>query len=276
MSDAPEQSTKKIPASRDPGQHEPGTLPWLMAIMRRLLGPDGCPWDREQTLDSIKRFLLEEAYEVVDAIDEGDRAHQCEEMGDVLYILAFQAELAGLEMEQVIRGAGEKLIRRHPHVFGEVKVDGTGQVLANWEKIKKEEKAERGDRKKRLLEGLPLAMPALQRAHRLTERAAKVGFDWPEAAGARAKVDEELGEADEAVASGEPGAMSHELGDLLFAVVNWARKLDLEPEELLRQANSRFCQRFAHVEDAVEASGRELGDVGLQELDGLWDESKRG
>ena len=240
--------------------------------MRRLLGPGGCPWDREQTLDSVKRFLLEEAYEVVDAIDEGDQAHQCEEMGDVLYILAFQAELAGLEMEQVIRGAGEKLIRRHPHVFGDVEVDGTGQVLANWEKIKK---AERGDRKKRLLGGLPRAMPALQRAHRLTERAAKVGFDWPEASGARAKVGEELGEADEAVSSGEPGAMAHELGDLLFSVVNWARKLDLEPEELLRQANARFCTRFAHVEDAVEASGRELGDVGLEELDTLWDESKK-
>ena len=261
-----------IPASRDPGQHTPGTMPWLVAIMRRLLGPGGCPWDREQTLDSIKHFLLEEAYEVVDAIDEGDPQHHCEELGDVLYLLVFQAELAGLELEQVLLGAGQKLIRRHPHVFGEVEVDGSGQVLANWEKIKK---AERGGKRRRLLDGLPQAMPALQRAHRLTSRAAKVGFDWPEPAGARAKVDEELAEADEAVASGEPEAVAHEVGDLLFSVVNWARKLGLEPEELLRQANARFCHRFAHVEDSVEGAGKELGDVGLEELDRLWDESKK-
>ena len=240
--------------------------------MRRLLGPGGCPWDKEQTLDSIKRFLLEEAYEVVDAIDEGDQQHHCEELGDVLYLLVFQAELAEFELEQVIRGAGEKLIRRHPHVFGEVEVDGTGQVLANWEKIKK---AERGH-KRRLLDGLPRAMPALQRGHRLTERAAKVGFDWPDVAGARAKVDEELEEADQAVASGDAREVAHELGDLLFSVVNWARKLELDPEELMRQANTRFCQRFAHVEGSVEASGRELNEADLEELDRLWDESKKG
>ena len=269
MTDSPTEDT--LSASADPSRHPPGSIEWLVAILRRLLGPGGCPWDREQTLDSIKHYLLEEAYEVCEAIEEGDSEHHCEELGDVLYLLIFQAELGGLELEQVIRGAGEKLIRRHPHVFGDAQVDGTDQVLANWEMIKK---AERGGKQRGLLSGVPMAMPALQRAHRLTERAAKVGFDWPDAAGARSKVIEELGELDHAAGQDDREAMGWEVGDLLFAVVNWARKLGLEPEEALRRATGRFIGRFSHIEDRLAEQGREPTEATLEEMDRLWEEAK--
>lgn len=248
----------------------PGTLPWLVAIMRRLLAPDGCPWDREQTLESLRPFLLEEAYEVLDALDEGDAEHHGEELGDLLFQIVFQAQLAGQTMEAVIEGIGRKLIRRHPHVFGEAKVESSRQVLVNWEQIKTEERG----RPRGLLEGVPQAMPALQRAHRLTYKAAKVGFDWPDLASVREKVSEELGELDEAAAGDQRAAVDHELGDLLFAVVNWARKLNLDPEESLRRANRRFERRFSHVEAGLARAGKTPSQSSLEEMDQLWNEAK--
>ncbi len=272
MSDERPQDDAATPGqARTLADHEPGTLPWLVAIIQTLLGPDGCPWDRKQTLQSVKHYLLEEAYEVCEAIEEQDRAHLGEELGDVLYILVFQAALGGVQMEHIVRGAGEKLIRRHPHVFGDVEVDGADQVLANWERIKQQE---RGGERRSVLAGVPTAMPALQRAHRLTERAAKVGFDWPDAAGAREKVDEELAEADQAVLAGDREAAADEVGDLLFAVVNWARKLGVEPEDALRRTTGRFMDRFRYIEDILEGRGEKMEEAGLEELDRLWEEAK--
>jgi nucleoside triphosphate diphosphatase len=263
-----------MPLTDDPLQpidgEAPGTLPWLVAIMQRLLAPDGCPWDREQTLESLRPFLLEEAYEVLDALDEGDPEHHGEELGDLLFQIVFQAQLAGQPMKGVIEGIGRKLIRRHPHVFGEVKVESSQQVLVNWEQIKTEERG----RPRGLLEGVPQTMPALQRAHRLTYKAAKVGFDWPDLAAVREKVSEELGELDEAAAGDQRAAIDHELGDLLLAVVNWARKLDLDPEESLRRANRRFERRFAHVEAGLARAGKTPSQSSLEEMDQLWNEAK--
>ena len=248
----------------------PGTLQWLVDIMRRLLAPDGCPWDREQTLESLKPFLLEESYEVLDAIDEQSPAHHREELGDVFFQIVFQAEVAGHAMGDVIQGIGDKLIRRHPHVFGDVQVDGTREVLANWEQIKSEERGGEGG----VLSGVPRSMPALPRCLKLTHKAAKVGFDWPDAGGARDKIAEELGELDRAVEGGDTREMDHELGDLLLAVSNWARKLELDPEAALERANRRFERRFGHIEAALAERGKTPARSTLEEMDRLWDEAK--
>jgi tetrapyrrole methylase family protein / MazG family protein len=262
-------SEKKAPAPNG----ETGTLPWLTSIMQQLLGPEGCPWDREQTLETLRPFLVEEAYEVLDAMAEGDPLHHAEELGDLLFQIVFQAELAKLPLEQVVTSIGQKLIRRHPHVFGETTVTDSQQVIANWERIKQDERGER----RGVLDGVPRSMPALQRAHRLTRKAARVGFDWPDLPSVRAKVAEELAELDDAAAPAAPDAahVDHELGDLLFAVVNWARKLELDPEDSLRRANSRFEERFAFVERALAARGRCPSESTLAEMDALWDEAKR-
>jgi len=188
--------------------------------MRQLLSPEGCPWDREQTLETLKPFLMEEAFEVLEAIEEGDAVHHTEELGDLLYQIVFQAELAGLTMQQVIQTIGEKLIRRHPHVFGDVVVRDAEQVLINWERIKRAEPGKSGG----VLAGVPRSMPALQRADRLTRKAARVGFDWPDAQSVREKVAEELAELDEVLGGSDPERIAHELGDLLFAIVNLAAK----------------------------------------------------
>jgi MazG family protein len=243
----------------------------LLSIIRRLLAPDGCPWDREQTLASLRPFLLEEVYEVLDAIDEEDPAHHREELGDLLFHVVFQAELAGHSVGDVIQGICDKLVRRHPHVFGDTRVDGTQQVLANWERIKQNERDEPGG----LLSGIPRAMPALPRAQRLSTRAAKVGFDWPDAASVREKVVEELGELDGAIASGDPRQMTHELGDLLFALVNLARKLELDPEEALRRANHRFVRRFGAVEVGLQRRGKTPAESSLEEMEAMWQAAKQ-
>jgi tetrapyrrole methylase family protein / MazG family protein len=250
---------------------EPGTLSWLTSIMRCLLGPKGCPWDREQTLETLRPFLVEEAYEVLDAMAEHDPHHHAEELGDLLFQIVFQAELAKLPLEEVITIIGQKLIRRHPHVFGEVTVKDSQQVIVNWERIKQDERGER----RGVLEGVPRSMPALQRAHRLTRKAARVGFDWPDLPSVRAKVAEEIGELDDAAAAVDAAQIDHELGDLLFAIVNWARKLELDPEDSLRRANSRFEERFAFVERSLAARGRSPSESTLAEMDALWDEAKR-
>lgn len=268
------------------------SLPRLVAIMQRLLAPAGCPWDREQSFTTLKKYVVEEAYEVLDAIDAlgpeadapagpaatlgpADRAPLAlrEELGDLLLQVVFQAALAASRgwfgIDDVVAGIADKLERRHPHVFGDVKVGSPNEIHANWEKLKAEEKKGRPT-----LGGMPRGLPALLYAFRLGEKAAYVGFDWPDAQGPRDKLDEETREFDAAVASGAREAIEHELGDLLFSVVNIARKHGLDPEEALRKANRRFETRFNDVEARAKASGRTMHEHTPEELDRLWREAK--
>ncbi len=245
--------------------------------MARLRGPDGCPWDREQSLASLRPYVLEETYEVLEAIDAGDPREHCEELGDLLLQIVFQAQLAKeagqFSFEDVAEAIADKLVSRHPHVFGNVEVKDAEGVLKQWAELKRKEKQARGGGKS-VLEGVPREMPALARADRLTEKASRIGFDWPDATGARDKVAEELRELDEAVASGNGPAIEHELGDLLFAVANLSRKLQIAPEEALRGAVRRFIQRFEHGERGLERRGVPPGQATLAQMDELWNEAK--
>ncbi len=266
----------------------------LVSVMQRLLASDGCPWDREQTLSTLKRYSVEEAFEVCDAIDGlGDDAkraitqsgevtrraddpavlHHREELGDLLLQVVFQSELARafgwFTLEHVVHDICEKMERRHPHVFGDEKVDGSAEVLSNWEKLKLAEKKGRG-----LLEGIPRGMPALLFALRMGDKASRVGFDWPDATGPRARIDEELAEFDAAVASGDREAMTDELGDVLFSVVNTARKQGIDPEDALTRCNRRFASRFARVEALAKADGRAIDAHSEAELEAYWQQAK--
>ncbi len=245
--------------------------------MARLRGPDGCPWDREQTLLTLRPYVLEETYEVLEALEAGDPREHCEELGDLLLQIVFQArlceEVGQFAFADVADAISDKLVRRHPHVFADAQVRDAEGVMRQWVALKKEEKAARGGGKS-VLEGVPRQMPALARAERLTEKASRIGFDWPDAAGARAKVNEELAELDEAVATGDARRTEEELGDLLFSVVNLARKLALPPEEALRNATGRFIARFERVEQELERLGIAPGQASLAEMDRLWDEAK--
>ena len=249
----------------------------LLAIMARLRAPDGCPWDREQTLSSLRPYVLEETYEVLEAIDSGDPREHCEELGDLLLQIVFQAQLTkeagSFAFADVAEAISNKLVSRHPHVFGTADVKDAEGVLKQWTLLKRKEKEAKGGGKS-VLEGVPREMPALARAERLTEKASRIGFDWPDAAGARAKVDEELRELDASIASGDRSAIEHELGDVLFAVVNLARKVALAPEEALRGAIGRFIQRFEHIERGLERAGVPHGQATLQHMDELWNEAK--
>lgn len=266
------------------------SLPRLVALMRRLLSPDGCPWDRQQTPRSLSRYVLEEACEVVDAIESGDRDHLREELGDLLLQVVFQAEIARREgdfgPDDVVDGIVDKLVRRHPHVFGERRPDGTmgprpsvedaAEVLNNWERQKAVEKAGRG-----LLEGVPRALPALVRAQRIGEKVARVGFDWPTLEGSRAKVTEEIGELDAAIARGDREAIEEELGDVFFALVNLARHLPAEgsagvdAEAALRKTIDKFVGRFAHVERKIrDDHGGFAAKPSLELMDRYWEEGK--
>jgi tetrapyrrole methylase family protein/MazG family protein/ATP diphosphatase len=257
------------------------TLPRLVALMQRLLGPDGCPWDREQTLATLRKYVLEEACEVIDAIDSGNRNALREELGDLLLQIVFQAELARSEgqfaVDDVIEGIIAKLVSRHPHVFGHLTAKDADEVLRNWEKLKAKEKGQRG-----LLGGVPRAMPALTRAQRIGEKVARVGFDWKDARGSRGKVDEELGELDRAVAAGDKDAIEEELGDVFFALVNLARHVEVDAEGALRRTIDKFSSRFAHVEKRVREVHGGWGEAGggeehlpLETLDVYWEEAKK-
>jgi MazG family protein len=249
----------------------------LLAIMARLRGPGGCPWDREQTLSSLRPYLLEETYEVLEAIDAGDPREHCEELGDLLLQIVFQTQLTketgAFTFADVAEAISDKLVSRHPHVFGTSEVKDAEGVLRQWAQLKKKEKEAKGGGKS-ALEGVPREMPALARAERLGEKASRIGFDWPDASGPRAKVDEELSELDASIASGDRGAIERELGDVLFAVANLARKLSLPPEEALRGAIGRFIQRFEHVERELERAGVPHGEASLARMDELWNEAK--
>jgi tetrapyrrole methylase family protein / MazG family protein len=248
----------------------------LMEIMRKLRAPGGCPWDAEQTHESLKRYLLEEAYEVIEAIDTNDTALLKEELGDLMLQPVFHAAIAeesgAFTMDEVLDAISEKLIRRHPHVFGEEIIESSEAQIANWEKIKKQEK---GVERKSALSGIPPQLPALMKAHKITEKAAGVGFDWEHTDQVFAKVMEELHEFEEARLSGDQKEMESELGDLLFAIVNLGRFLSIDPEEALRKTIARFTKRFSHVEDTLHARGMAMQQATLEEMDVLWEEAKR-
>jgi tetrapyrrole methylase family protein / MazG family protein len=247
----------------------------LMEIMRKLRAPGGCPWDAEQTHESLKRYLLEEAYEVIEAIDSGDRAHLKEELGDLLLQPVFHAAIAeekgDFTMDQVLDTINEKLIRRHPHVFGDEVIESSEAQITNWEKIKKQEK---GVERKSALSGIPPELPALMKAQKITEKAARVGFDWEHTDQVFAKVMEELHEFEEAMLSGDQREMEAELGDLLFAIVNLGRFLSIDPEEALRKTIQRFTKRFSHVEETLHSRGMAMQSATLEEMDVLWEEAK--
>ena len=250
----------------------------LLAIMARLRAPDGCPWDREQTHQSIKDCLLEEAYEFIEAVEDGDPDHMREELGDVLLQVVFHARMAeeqGLfAFDDVANAIADKLERRHPHVFGEVEVSGSAEVVANWDAIKGTE-AGKEERKSRM-DGIPRTFPALLRAKKLQVRAAKDGFDWPDAAPVWSKVEEEMREVREAVSEGDSDHLEEEVGDLLFAVVNLARKLGVDPEIALQRGNAKFDARFRGMEALAASRGRKMSDLDLAAQDALWEEVKRG
>jgi tetrapyrrole methylase family protein / MazG family protein len=247
----------------------------LVRLMTKLRGPEGCPWDREQSLADLKPFVIEEAYEVVDAIDRNDRHSLLEEVGDLLLEAVFIAEITreekSFDIYDSITAIHDKLVRRHPHVFGDVEAGDAEQVLVNWEKLKNEErKAEN----KSVLAGVPQSLPALLKASRLTEKAARVGFDWRRTEDVFDKIDEEMGELRDAVANSDAASIEEEIGDLLFTLANVARKLEINPEEALQSTNRKFMRRFESMEAAVRASGRNLDDLNLEEMDRLWDDAK--
>jgi tetrapyrrole methylase family protein / MazG family protein len=249
----------------------------LLGIMERLRGPDGCPWDKEQTLRSIRPYVLEETYEVLEAIDSGDVGEHREELGDLLLQIVFQAQLrreeGAFDFADVAEAISSKLVYRHPHVFGDADVKDAEGVLRQWAALKREEKKAKGGGES-VLEGVPREMPALARADRLTEKASRIGFDWPDATGAREKVTEELAELDEAIEHGDRDALEHELGDVLFALANLGRKLGIAPEEALRGALARFTSRFRHIEQTLAGRGVPHGTATLAEMDAIWNDAK--
>ncbi|MDD2851707.1 MAG: nucleoside triphosphate pyrophosphohydrolase [Desulfuromonadaceae bacterium] len=251
------------------------TFEGLLDIMRRLRAPGGCPWDAEQTHESLTRYLLEETYEVIEAIDEKSPQHLKEELGDLLLQPIFHAAIAeesgDFTIQDVIGTICTKLIRRHPHVFGDLVIEDSAQQIENWERIKQLEKR---DERPSALSGVPDYLPALMKAHKISEKASRVGFDWEHADQVFAKVMEELHEFEEAWEGGDPIRMEDELGDLLFAIVNMGRFLSLNPEEALRKTIARFQRRFSYVEAELLRQGIPMQNASLEEMDQLWERAK--
>jgi tetrapyrrole methylase family protein/MazG family protein len=248
----------------------------LLNIMATLLGPEGCPWDREQTHRSLKPFLIEEAYEVNQTIDNADFQALKEELGDLLLQIVFHAELAKqanqFTMSDVLESICNKMINRHPHVFGSHKWKTPAEVLKNWEHLKTQEKPESADSS--ILAGIPIQLPALIRAHRIQDRAARVGFDWKHTHDVIRKVEEEFAELKASYESEDPNKIQDEFGDLLFALVNLSRFLSVHPEEALQKTISKFIRRFKYIEQKSREQNKHLKDMTLEEMDVLWEESK--
>jgi MazG family protein len=257
----------------------------FVALIARLRGPGGCPWDREQTHHSLKPMTIEEAYEVLEAIDGGGDDDLAGELGDLLLQVVFHAQIAAdegrFDIQDVIRRVAEKMVRRHPHVFGEETAATSGEVLRNWEAIKEAELAAKGGRKppESMIDSVSPALPAVMEAFQITTKVSRVGFDWPNAAAVLDKLDEEIGELREEVS--RPGGaaaarVADELGDVLFCVVNVARLLGHDPESTLKAANRKFRRRFRHIEERLREQGRRPADASLSEMEALWQEAKAG
>jgi tetrapyrrole methylase family protein / MazG family protein len=261
----------------------------LAAVQARLRAPDGCPWDREQTHASLRTYLIEEAYEVLEALESGDDGKFAEEMGDLLLQIVFHSEIAKEEgrftVSDVIREVHDKMVRRHPHVFGEKRAKDSAEVLKNWEQIKKEERIaagkknaggeEKKDKPASLLDGVSKALPAALEGLHLTRRAARIGFDWDNVEGVFDKLSEESGELREAVSAKDAGRTEEEMGDLLFAAVNLARFLHVDPEIALKKANAKFSARFRQMEKLAAERGKALADVPREDMEGFWKEVKQ-
>jgi ATP diphosphatase len=252
----------------------------LVAIMDRLRDPDGCPWDREQTLHSLAGYLLEEAHEVVEAIGAGDPARLREELGDLLIQIVFMARISREDeqfgIDEVCEAISDKMVRRHPHVFGDRKVDGTSEVLRNWEDIKQQERAQ--DPQASTLDGVPSSLPALLKAFRMTEKASAVGFDWRRPHDVMTKLHEEVAELEAELARLEqapPGRVREELGDVLFVMANLARHLGVEPETALQGTNAKFKRRFQAMEALARSEGKRFREMTLAQQDALWERVKK-
>jgi MazG family protein len=259
----------------------------LLRLMERLRAPDGCPWDREQTIESLRRYLIEETYEVLDAIDRRDWRHLPEELGDLQLQIVFQSQIAAEEghftIDDVLESITSKLVRRHPHVFGPESLDTAGEVVHRWEEIKQQEKQQQRDADpaadanapEALLDAVPRAQPALLEAEQMSKRAAKSGFEWARPEDVADKIQEESRELLRAGESGDADAIEDEVGDLLFMLVNLARRLKVSPELALKRANRKFRHRFGFVEQTLRESGKSLADSNLGEMEELWQQAKR-
>ncbi len=247
----------------------------FLEIIRRLRAPDGCPWDREQTHESLKSYIIEEAYELVEAIDSGDDERIKEELGDVLLQIALHGQIASergaFDVGDVLEVISKKMIYRHPHVFGDTSVASAKEVEANWSRLKQAEK-----KTESVLDGIPKVLPGLLAAHRTSERASKVGFDWPDVPSIFDKLDEEVSEVKEAYRQGDPRHVREELGDLLFVVVNLIRRLGGNAEEVMRQTTEKFSRRFREMEKALSMEGRSFDDLDIEEMDEVWETVKKG
>jgi len=289
-------SKKKTKRGRTAGKREARprqltTGAWfekLVALQKRLRAPNGCPWDREQTHRTLRTYLIEEAYEVLDALESGDDSKFAEEMGDLLLQIVFHSQIATEEgrfsIADVIREVHEKMVRRHPHVFGTKRAKDAAEVLKNWEQIKAKEKRAKGVSGElpetvtpaSLLDGVPRGLPATLEGLQLTRKAARIGFDWENSAGILSKMREERSEIEQALRSNDSRKIEEELGDFLFAAVNLARFLQIDPEIALKRANAKFAQRFREMERLAAESGRKLASVPRLEMEALWDIAKQG
>jgi MazG family protein len=255
----------------------------LERLVEKLRGEGGCPWDKEQTRETLKPMLIEEAYEVLDALDSGDAAELKDELGDLLFQVVFHAQVSRekkeFDLADVVDRSYEKMVRRHPHIFGEADLKTAEDVLKNWEDIKAAEKgvlsSSRPDAERSLLDGIPSKLPALHRAYQMTAKASRVGFDWSQLEDILKKLREETSELLEAHAKKDAQKIADEIGDLLFVAVNVARFLGVDPETALGRSNRKFDRRFRHIESTIKQQGRELKDASLAEMDALWEEAKR-
>jgi MazG family protein len=251
----------------------------LVEIMARLRGPEGCPWDREQSFDTLKKYLLEEAYEVLDAIDRRDWDGLAEELGDLMLQPVFLAQMASdqnlFSISDSLEAINSKLIRRHPHVFGDAEARTADDVKHRWEQIKAEEKKEKGHQQARLLDVVPRTVPALMEGQQIGSRVAKSGFDWPGVEAVMGKLHEELAELEAARQGGNATRVEEEFGDVLFVMVNLARKLGVDAEQALRGANAKFRRRFAYVEQSLAAEGNPVGEATLDEMEAKWHQAKQ-
>lgn len=248
----------------------------LVETVARLRGPGGCPWDREQTHASLKRYVIEETYEVIDAIDSGEPAKLEDELGDLLLQVLLHAQISsetnGFDIADVCARIREKLQRRHPHVFADAQVSGVEDVLHNWEQIKRAEPG--NEDRESVLDGVPKSLPALMRAAKISKKAARTGFDWPEIGAIVEKLREETAELEEAVAKGDKNEVRAEIGDLLFTIVNLARFQGIDPEEALTEMLGRFVMRFNRIEAVAAQNGRNIADMTIDEMDAIWNVAK--